>query len=1576
VTFAAIALSFSRGGTMVARSGPRRYARIRYDPGANLATLIGPLRQPSGSSPMKRRLVLSCICLALAASARGTAYTAGTGVVDVTPDFPVRLSGYGSRTEETMEIDQRLYVKALAIQSGKSKPAVLITADNCALSLAIGDEVCARLEKKRGLGRERVAINFSHTHCAPMLTDVIPNLFSKAIPPEHQARIDQYTQLMIDSMEKAALQALDAMAPATLHFGIGSAGFGTNRRTPGGPVDHDLPLLCVKGADGAVRALVAGYACHCTTLSYNRINGDWAGYAQAAMQAAYPGAVGMVTIGCGADQNPIPRGTVEHAAQYGAAIADGVKKAMDAGLRELQGEISCALARTPLAFGTHPTRTDWEERAKEESPRGYHARVQLAKLDRGETLASEIPYTVQRFAFGDDLAMLFLAGEVVVDYSTRFKIEYDRARLWVCGYSNDVPCYIPSSRILQEGGYEGADAMIYYNQPARFAADVEDRIATAVHAIMPENFRNTHEKTGGFAPLRPYDALHAFVLPDGYEAQLVACEPHVVDPVAVDFAPDGALFVAEMNDYNRPPEQSTPPRGRVRRLTDTNGDGFFDQSSIYLDGLVAPTGVTVWRGGVLVCAAPEILYAEDTNSDGVADIRKVLFTGFADGNSQARVNSLAWGLDNWMYGGGGLLGGRIARGDGQGEPVTLGGRDFRLHPDTLTFETATGNSQYGRARDDWDNWFGCDSSNLLKFHALPEHVLAKAPNVAPPPATVVLAGPPYDVYPVSSHVDRFNDPDDLNRVTSACGLAIYRDELLGEGFRGNAFNCEPVHNLVTRLAIAPAGASFTARRAPGEEQSEFIASKDHWFRPAQVRTGPDGALWVVDMYRYVVEHAKWITPDRREALDMFAGENMGRIYRIKRTGEALRPVQDLGKLDTPGLVLALDTPNGTVRDLVHQALLWRADPAAQEALRALANDTTKREDARTHALCILDGLGVLDVATLAACATEEAPPGLRRHALRLIGPRLEDAPGLLKLLKPAVNDNDAVIAEAALLGLAGRLEKRDTPLIASALAGQTDPYVIAAALIASSGRAGAVAREYVAQSPRIESRAFQGLARLAAAEGAEDALRDLLLHACALGDIALVQLVADAAIARGYSLTNLAGHKHDKALGPILANARVALLSPETPDETRVASLNLLARADGMAPDTLAAFERALSAQSPADVQLAAIKALSGRTDDVVADFLLQGLSSLGPQARDAALDALARRAGWCAKLLDHLESAPEARRGLRAERKQFLLRHPDIDLRTRAQAILGAASAGQRAAVLEKYKEVETLTGDPRNGLQPFEERCAQCHLLGKTGHALGPDLSALTDKSAAALLKAILDPNETVLEQYQSFTVETKDLRTLSGIVADESATSITLKMAGGLQETLLRGDIERMTNTAVSLMPEGVEENLSPAQLADIVAFIQTNPPSPKNFKGNTPALISRGTDGVYALTAENGAIFGGPDMEYRPRFGAVGGWSSQADRVEWEIEIAEGGTFGVMLTWTSPPGAAGTPWRLTDGAATIDGALESTGGWEHFELRDVGMITLQTGRRRLQFSPLDVPKDGMMELRSISLKPVSK
>jgi len=428
----------------------------------------------------------------VAAPAQEPVPIVGVARIDITPDYPVRLSGYGSRRVPFEGVQQRIFAKALAFGGDTDAPAVLVTVDNCGVPFTMRDEVVRRLAGKSKVTDERFAVASSHTHCAPMLSGVLPNLFSTDIPADDLRMIERYTRELTDKIEQVALAALADRRPSKLAWSIGWVGFAKNRRvaTTTRPEDHDLPLLRVSAPDGAVRAVFTSYACHCTTLQFNFIHGDWAGCAQEALERDFPGAIVLTAVGCGADQNPHPRSKVELAVRHGEALAEEARTLLAGTMKPVSPRLVCRTKRIALPFDKLPTRAEWEGLAAGKAQNlAYHARKNLARLDRGETLPTELPYLVQTWSFGRDLAMVFLPGEVVVDYSLRLKHEFDRTRMWVNGYANDVPCYIPSERVLAEGGYEGATAMAYYDWPTKFASGVEERIIGAVRELLASDFR-------------------------------------------------------------------------------------------------------------------------------------------------------------------------------------------------------------------------------------------------------------------------------------------------------------------------------------------------------------------------------------------------------------------------------------------------------------------------------------------------------------------------------------------------------------------------------------------------------------------------------------------------------------------------------------------------------------------------------------------------------------------------------------------------------------------------------------------------------------------------------------------------------------------------------------------------------------------------------------------------------------------------------------------------------------------------------------------------------------------------------
>lgn len=421
-------------------------------------------------------------------------HSVGVAAVDITPDYPIRLSGFGFRRTESEGVTQKIWAKAIAFgEDAAPGPAVIVTVDNLGVPAYLRADVAGRLQEKANLAPARFAITSTHTHTAPMLTNVCPTLFGLPIPPEHQAHIDRYTRELADNIEKAALAALADRKPARVEFGIGKHDLAMNRRTKGGPVDHDFPILVIRelGQDGKIRAIYASYACHCVTLSHNKVSGDWAGYLQETLQKNHPGAVVLTSVGCGADSNPssgVTGDKVDVAAGQGADLAKEVDRLLAGKLAPIASPIATKTGEIELVFDTPPMREEFQKRAAGTDAIAHHARAQLARLDRGEPLQSKLSYMIQTWTFGDQLAMVFLPGEVVVDYSLRLKREFDRTRLWVNAYGNDVPCYIPSERVLKEGGYEGGGAMVYYDRPTKLAPGLEEKIVNEVHRQLPSTF--------------------------------------------------------------------------------------------------------------------------------------------------------------------------------------------------------------------------------------------------------------------------------------------------------------------------------------------------------------------------------------------------------------------------------------------------------------------------------------------------------------------------------------------------------------------------------------------------------------------------------------------------------------------------------------------------------------------------------------------------------------------------------------------------------------------------------------------------------------------------------------------------------------------------------------------------------------------------------------------------------------------------------------------------------------------------------------------------------------------------------
>ena len=431
----------------------------------------------------------------LDASAARQPWKAGLAIVSITPRGPLWMAGYASRTKPSEGVIQELYAKALALEDHSGKRAVLVTSDLLGFPVVVSHNIAERVEKQHHLTRDRLLLSSSHTHGGPVVDKMLGLMYP--MNSQQWADVEAYTSELEDKIVELVGASLKSLRPARLGFGHGEASFAMNRRQRTNeemvigvnkerPVDHDVPVLRVDDKHGKLQAVVFGYACHCTTArDFNQFHGDYAGFAQAWLENNHPGALALFIAGCGADANPYPRGTIELARQHGEELAAAVEKVLVRELQSVRGPLKTAYKEFPVAFATPPGREELQAQLKNKDV--YHrnwAEAMLKILDRDGHLPTAYPYPLEVWQFGQDLTLIALGGEAVVDYDLRLKKELGAEKLWVVAYCNDVFAYIPSSRVLQEGGYEGGGAMVYYGQPGPFAPTVEETIIGKVHGLV------------------------------------------------------------------------------------------------------------------------------------------------------------------------------------------------------------------------------------------------------------------------------------------------------------------------------------------------------------------------------------------------------------------------------------------------------------------------------------------------------------------------------------------------------------------------------------------------------------------------------------------------------------------------------------------------------------------------------------------------------------------------------------------------------------------------------------------------------------------------------------------------------------------------------------------------------------------------------------------------------------------------------------------------------------------------------------------------------------------------------------
>ncbi len=974
-------------------------------------------------------------------------------------------------------------------------------------------------------------------------------------------------------------------------------------------------------------------------------------------------------------------------------------------------------------------------------------------------------------------------------------------------------------------------------------------------------------------PLSPEESLASFHHPGDVRIEIFAAEPYVRDPVDLVFDEEGRAFVAEMLDYPYDPPPGQTPRSRIRVLEDRDGDGRVDHSVVFADGILQLKGLALWDGGVIASAAPDLLYFKDTDGDLRADERRVLYTGFEVGQPQGRVSNLRYSLDNWIYVSNDGHPGLVRSPDrSEAGSVSVLGTDFRFRPERRSFEAASGAARFGQTFDDWGHRFVTRTGTHVLHVLLPRRYLERNP---------YLAAPAEIIRDVSDHDPRIysrTPPEKWRELrtrvrqersvqmglgrtrqvhgyfTGAAGGTVYSGDRLPPSYRGNLFTGGVAGNLVHRDLLAPSGISFVASRAPEEQQREFLSSTDPWFRPVQFTTGWDGNLYLVDIYRKLVEDPESIPEPIKRDLDFYSGTGRGRIYRVASAREsAPAPVKpSLTGTDPRSLVRLLSHPNRWWRLTAQRLLVQRRETSAVAALERLVRQGESAKG-RLHALNALEGLAALDSETL-TLALKDSSPGVREHAVRMA----EEFPQLLpRLLAMTVGEEPRVGFQLALslgrfqgeavtralsqLALHQSLTPGFRAAILSSEAGSSPDLVEhllnldffgaadqkqreefleeLAAVVGARQRPTEIRRilELVFRSPGLANEAWQGagldglargleMGRVAGLDpaGARTALRQLLETGSAR------VRTAAARVSRHFRMPRLR------------AQARRQALDPSASLQRRMQAVRTLATVRFR--DARPIFGHFLDSVSDSLLRSEILKVLGGYEDVEIGDLILSRWSTLSPRERRPALHALIAHRGRASRLLDALERGTVETAALEQDHRVLLAQHPDEAIRNRALTWFQPDSPDERDRVVRHYQRALELAADSERGEQVFERECARCH-QPQEGDAVGPDLRVgVQGHTREELLQAILNPNAQILGLFQNYIVTTREDLVYGGVLAAEGPGSLTLRSGPGEEETILRARISEIRASEVSLMPEGLEENIDLQEMADLIAYIQ--------------------------------------------------------------------------------------------------------------------------------------------------------
>ncbi|AMV32315.1 Neutral/alkaline non-lysosomal ceramidase [Pirellula sp. SH-Sr6A] len=1449
-------------------------------------------------------LILGWLCLAMSLRADAQ-FRAGATAKNIDPkQFPVWVNG-GIAGYQADSVRESLYSRTLVLEDGKTAIAIAIV-DNCILPHEVTDRAKVLAHQATGIPPERILIAATHTHSAvavagthgcPIQEDyaaALPNWIAEGIQ-EAQSRLvparigfgsttaDRYIYCRDWLMKPGAANSTLFTGRNVDWVSMNPGHENEKKRAPVGSIDRHIPILSVQDQDGNHLALLASFGTH--YAGAKALSSDYFGFvcnrlARELRSDAPERFVGLMANGTSGNANCIdfskPREPFTFT-DVGTYVSDLILEAV----QEIEYRSDVTIDSEFASFDVAVRMPSAEEVSQAKNWIASHLQDRLPKtMDenyaRETVLLSELPATrvmnVQALRVGD---MVIAANPCESYGETGLKIRQASpfAHTMNIGLANGHCGYIPPPEMFQLGSYTTwrarTSCLEEFAEPKM--VDAIQRLVNQLHGRVRKVALQQRSSEGKMVtleeqpkpPVAPEMSI-GFMQTDGNQkVDLIASEPMVFDPIAMQFDGQGKLWVVEMGDY---PHPSPAGHSRVVILSDSNSDGVMDTRSVFQDGLRFATGVQPWANGAFVTVEGKLLFLSDDNHDGRADSQSIWLEGFTAGNPQLRANHPTITPDGWLTIASGLRLGKVQTGKDYPfakQSVDATGGDIRFHLVTGKLEAIAGPTQYGIAFDLAGRRYGCSNRQPCFVVQVEKVQSSESPlsGFAPAIRNVLAAEAESQVHPLVQAWTTSNLH--AGQFTAACGVTLVEGEWMGRGSGIHILACEPTGSLVQCRSLSRRPDGHLEARKDGREDREFLASRDPWFRPVDLVRGPGQSLYVVDMYRAVIEHPEWVPDELKHRPDERDGDGMGRIYRIRE------------QKDAPESPVAVGSDQNLV-DLLAHADRWVQRQAVLRILEQIHSSKISETD--------LDGLRRVtrveprtgeqnaaarervSIAAQLLFAAQSFRPAdaialFRSHdsELQVLGARLvaevarntsEEskrdwmAPELIECLREGLHAEQREWSQLSAWSLAwiglDRLsletqESIDRGAIAKLIASPEDRllWMGTSKLLEKEGfafllqylktlqNAGPTEAEGVSPT---ELEAIERLAKRMASQTPAGWLGELnaLWHSDAKPRSARTE---------GVALAILSGQLTGGWKGMGLREDAIASIEQVARDsktlQHRILAIRCLGGLDGVSRLRKEQLYVSCLESEWEGVVLEGIRGLSRLSSPVLTTWVADRVSSVSPSLRNELVSIALRDAAYSESLVQALESKRLSPRLLSPSQLASLQKLPAAELRERAAAVMATLSNESREKVIARYRLAQSEKkgeSDFATGQALFGKHCASCHRIDGVGVAIGPDISDSRIQSYEKLLTAVLDPNQTIDANYFRYLARTEDGEVVEGILKEANAQSVVLEQQNGVRRTLSRDELEEFKSSGQSMMPEGFEALITPTEMGELLWYIK--------------------------------------------------------------------------------------------------------------------------------------------------------